>query len=203
MAKKILILFAHPALEKSRVHKRLIKHAEQIDNVIFHDLYQLYPDMDIDVDYEKRLLLQHDIIVMQHPFYWYSAPAIIKQWQDLVLEHGWAYGSGGNALAGKQIMNAISCGGSKEVYSKEGRNRYTIKELLVPFEQTANLCGMQWLPPFVVHGTHKLNDTDIELHACQFEEMLIGLESGRITAGEWQQVVYMNDLNPIPTPLQS
>jgi glutathione-regulated potassium-efflux system ancillary protein KefG len=200
---KILILFAHPALEKSRVHKKLMKHAKQLNNVSFQDLYQVYPDMDIDVAHEKKLLLQHDIIVMQHPFYWYSAPAIIKQWQDLVLEHGWAYGSGGNALAGKMILNAISCGGSKEVYRKEGRNRYTIKELLVPFEQTAILCHMHYLPPFVVHGTHKLNDTDIDLYALQYEEMLIGLESGRITAGEWQQVTYMNDINPISTTLQS
>ena len=200
---KILILFAHPALEKSRVHTKLIRHVKQLNNVNFHDLYQVYPDLDIDVEYEKKLLLQHDIIVMQHPFYWYSAPAIIKQWQDLVLEHGWAYGSGGNALSGKKILNAISCGGSKEVYCREGRNGYTIKELLVPFEQTARLCHMEWLPPFVVHGTHKLIETDIELHAVQYEEMLIGLAGGRITAAEWQRVAYMNDLNPIPTPLQS
>ncbi|MEP7141766.1 MAG: NAD(P)H-dependent oxidoreductase [Ferruginibacter sp.] len=200
---KILILFAHPALEKSRVHKKLMRRAKRLNNVSFHDLYQVYPDLDIDVAHEKKLLLEHDIIIMQHPFYWYSAPAIIKQWQDLVLEHGWAYGSGGNALTGKPILNAISCGGSREVYRREGRNRYTIKELLVPFEQTAHLCHMDYLPPFVVHGTHKLIDTDIELHASQYEEMLIGLEGGRISANEWQQVTYMNDLIPIPTPLQS
>ncbi len=200
---KILILFAHPALEKSRVQKKMMRHAKEVDNITFHDLYQAYPDMDIDVAQEQKLLLQHDLIIMQHPFYWYSAPAIIKQWQDLVLEHGWAYGSGGSALAGKQIMNAISCGGSREVYCREGRNRYTIKELLTPFEQTAFLCQMEWLPPFVVHGTHKLNDADIDLYACQFEEMLIGLQGGRITPDEWQQVSYMNDLNPIPASFQS
>ncbi|MCW3093548.1 MAG: oxidoreductase [Ferruginibacter sp.] len=200
---KILILFAHPALEKSRVHKRLIRPVKQLENVSLHDLYQVYPEMDIDIAYEQKLLLQHDIIIMQHPFYWYSAPAIIKQWQDLVLEHGWAYGSGGTALTDKKIMNAISCGGSKEVYNREGRNRYTITELLVPFEQTAHLCHLQYLPPFVVHGTHKLKDPDIELYAVQYEEMLIGLANDRITAAEWQQVSYMNDLNLIPKILQS
>ncbi|MEJ7586381.1 MAG: NAD(P)H-dependent oxidoreductase [Ferruginibacter sp.] len=200
---KILILFAHPALEKSRVHKSLIWHARQLPGISFHDLYQVYPDLDIDVVYEKKLLLTHDLIILQHPFYWYSAPAIIKQWQDLVLEHGWAYGPGGNALAGKQIMNAISCGGSREVYNKEGRNRYTIKELLAPHEQTAHLCQMEFLPPFVVHGTHKLNDTDIELYGRQYAEILTSLNNGNVTAAEWQQATYMNDLNLISGPLQS
>ncbi len=153
---KILILFAHPALEKSRVHKRLIRQARGLHHVTLHDLYQVYPDLDIDIDFEQNQLLDHDLVIWQHPFYWYSAPAIIKQWQDLVLEHGWAYGRGGTALANKKIMNAITCGGSREVYSKTGRNRFTIPELLAPFNQTACFCNMLYLPPFVIHDTHKM-----------------------------------------------
>jgi len=200
---KILILFAHPALEKSRIHEKLIRHARQLSGITFHDLYEVYPDMDVDQEREKKLLLEHDIIIMQHPFYWYSAPAIIKQWQDLVLEHGWAYGHGGVALAGKKIFNAISCGGSREVYQKLGRNRFRINELLAPFNQTAFLCHMQYLPPFVVHGSHKLNETDIDLYAVQYEEMLIALLGNRLSPGEWDEVEYMNDLIPLNTVIQS
>jgi glutathione-regulated potassium-efflux system ancillary protein KefG len=200
---RILILFAHPALEKSRVHWKMIRHIKRLPNVTFHDLYQVYPDMDIDTEFEKKLLLQHDIIVMQHPFYWYSAPALIKQWQDLVLEHGWAYGSGGVALANKKIFNVITCGGPREFYQKKGRNRFTINEMLVPFNQTAFLCHMIYMPPFVVHGTHNLSDTDIELHAVQYEELLIAIQSGRITENEWQHAEYLNDLVPIPSIIQS
>ena len=120
---EVLILFAHPALEKSRVHAQLIKQATTIAGVTFHDLYETYPDFDIDVAREQRLLLENDIIIFQHPFYWYSCPAIIKQWLDLVLEHNWAYGPEGKALSGKFAFNVISCGGSKEAYSHEGRNR--------------------------------------------------------------------------------
>ncbi len=200
---KILLLFAHPALEKSRVHKKLVQRVKRLKGITYHDLYQVYPDMDIDVAYEQQLLLQHDLVILQHPFYWYSAPAIIKQWLDLVLEHGWAYGSGGNALAGKWMMNAISCGGSKEVYQREGRNRFTIRELLAPFDQTAHLCQMHYLPPFVVHGTHKLGETDIDLCASQYEELLLCLQDNRITRDEWMPLTYLNDLNPIPAPLQT
>jgi len=93
--KKILILFAHPAMQKSRVNKRLIEPLSNVEGVTFHDLYDSYPDLYIDVEREKSLLLENDIIIFHHPFYWYSSPAIIKEWQDLVLEFGFAYGPGG------------------------------------------------------------------------------------------------------------
>ena len=200
---KVLILFAHPVLEKSRVHACLIRHLHGLKNIRLHDLYEAYPDFDVDVKKEQRLLLEHDIIIWQHPFYWYSAPAMIKQWMDLVLEHNWAYGSEGRMLQGKRILNAISSGGRKEAYAKEGRNRFTIPQLLAPFEQTARLCNMTYLPPFVIHGTHRLEQADIELYAVQYEQLLIALASDRITPEEWSQVSYLNELIPIPEQIQS
>ncbi len=200
---RILILFAHPALEKSRVHRKLIQHAARLSNTTFHDLYQVYPDMDIDVEFEKKQLLQHDVIILQHPFYWYSAPAMIKQWQDLVLEHGWAYGSGGTALTDKKIFNVISCGAPKEVYTPQGRNRFTVNDFLLPFNQTAYLCHMIYMPPFIVYGTHRLNNTEIEVHAAQYEELLIAIQSGKLNENEWQQAECSNDLIRIPTLIQS
>ena len=200
---KLLVLFAHPALEKSRVHARLLHHIRHLPNLSLHDLYEAYPELDIDVEKEKQLLLSHDIIIWQHPFYWYSAPAIIKQWMDLVLEHNWAYGSHGDKLVGKRIFNAISSGGRREAYSATGRNRYTVQQLLAPFEQTALLCGMKYLPPFAVHGTHKLNDADIELYAVQYEQLLVALANDRISEEEYKKVNYLNDLNPIPEQVQS
>lgn len=200
---KILILFAHPAFEKSRVHARLIRHLKGIPNITFNDLYEAYPDFDIDVQREKDLLLAHDVIVWQHPFYWYSGPAIIKQWLDLVLEHGWAYGPGGDQLKGKRIFQCISSGGSREAYRHDGRNRLTVLEYLAPFEQTAKLCQMQYLPPFVIHGTHRISDTDMELCATQYEQLLVALGAGRIEENEWRDIQYLNDLIPLSTTIQS
>ncbi|MGB8190704.1 MAG: NAD(P)H-dependent oxidoreductase [Chitinophagaceae bacterium] len=200
---KILLLFAHPVLEKSRVHACLLRHIRNLDGITFHDLYEQYPDFDIDIKHEQRLLLQHDVIILQHPFYWYSTPAILKQWQDLVLEHGWAYGSKGKMLTGKRIFNVISCGGRKEAYQPGGYNRLTIRQLLGPIEQTARLCNMVYMPPFVVHGTHKLNAADMELYGVQYEQLLIALANDRINEAEWQQADYLNDLIPIPEHIQS
>ena len=96
--KKILINFAHPAKSHSNINKALRKAVETLDNVTVNDLYANYPDFMIDIKREQALCEAHDIIIFQHPFYWYSTPAIIKEWFDLVLEHGWAYGSEGKAL---------------------------------------------------------------------------------------------------------
>lgn len=199
----VLILFAHPALERSRVHATLLKHIRHLEKITLHDLYENYPDFDIDVKKEQDLLLKHDVIIWQHPFYWYNAPAIIKQWQDLVLEHGWAYGQGGQMLKGKQIFNAISCGGTLEAYQEKGKNRFTIRQLLAPFDQTATLCRMDYLPPYVIHGTHKLNMADIETYALQYEQLLVAISNDRLQENEWKSVQYLNEICPIPKAVQS
>ncbi len=200
---KILVQLAHPLLEKSRVQKKMLQHAKMVKGVTFNDLYEHYPDFDIDIKREQQLLLSHDIIIFQHPFYWYSGPAMIKQWLDLVLEHGWAYGKNGKQLQGKSLMVAISCGGSEKSYSAEGRNRFSIRQMLAPMEQTAGLCLMQYLPPYVVFGTHRLQDAEIELHALQYTQILTALKADLIQPGEWQPATLMNELYPIPELLEN
>jgi glutathione-regulated potassium-efflux system ancillary protein KefG len=181
---KVLVLFAHPALEKSRVHKRLVAAVPQHPELTFHDLYEAYPRMDVDVRREQDLLSAHDVVVFQFPFYWYSTPPIVKQWQDLVLEHGWAYGAKGTALRGKTWLCAVSTGGRAEAYQPEGHNRFTVRQLMAPLEQTARLCGMRFLEPWVVYGTHRLTEADIEEAARRYRAMLEGCVSGEVGAGE-------------------
>lgn len=200
---RILVLFAHPALETSRVHSQLIRQIPIQQNITFHDLYEIYPDFHIDIDREQQLLLSHDIIILQHPLYWYSVPPIIKQWLDLVLEHGWAYGATGTALAGKVMMQAITSGGSFDSYNAAGKHKQTLPEYLAAFENTARICNMNYWPPFVVHGTHRISDTDIQLHATQYKQMLLALAADRISAAEREGCFYLNDLFPIPSTIQS
>jgi glutathione-regulated potassium-efflux system ancillary protein KefG len=189
---KILIIFAHPLYEKSRVHKTLVKGIPE--SVRFHDLYEAYPDFNIDIKYEQNLLLEHDIIIWQHPFYWYSVPPLVKQWIDMVLQFGWAYGKGGEALKGKIVFNAISTGGSAEVYSAEGRNKFTIREFLIPIEQTARLCHLNYLPPFVVHGTHSLTEDQMKEYSENYRRLLTLLESEPLNNENYTAVKYLNDL---------
>jgi glutathione-regulated potassium-efflux system ancillary protein KefG len=179
---RVLVLYAHPAPHKSRVHRRLAEAARSTAGVTVHDLYEAYPDFDIDVPAEQQRLLEHDVVVFQHPLYWYSTPALVKQWEDLVLEHGWAYGSRGTALRGKRWMQAVTAGGRAAVYRADGPNRFTVPEFLHPVEQTARLCGMEWLPPFVVHGTHAMTEADIARAADEYRRLLEALRDGDVEA---------------------
>jgi glutathione-regulated potassium-efflux system ancillary protein KefG len=178
----ILVLFAHPAIRRSRVNRRLLEAIRDLDGVTVNDLYEAYPDLDIDIAREQELLVEHDVVVFQHPFYWYSTPAILKEWQDLVLEHGWAYGHDGHALEGKTMLNAMTTGGGEATYSEAGYNRFTVQQLLAPIEQTARLCGMRYLPPFVVHGTHSLTDAEVERAAVDYRRVLVALGKGTLDA---------------------
>jgi glutathione-regulated potassium-efflux system ancillary protein KefG len=179
-ATRFLVLFAHPAFQKSRVNRVLADAVRELSGVTFHDLYEAYPDFVIDVGREQELLLDHQVIVFHHPFFWYSTPAILKEWQDLVLEHGWAYGSQGTALRGKVMFNVITTGGREEAYQHQGHNRFTIRELLAPMEQTARLCGMEYLPPFVAHGTHRMTPAEMESHGRDYRRLLETIRDGRL-----------------------
>jgi glutathione-regulated potassium-efflux system ancillary protein KefG len=191
---KILVLFAHPALQKSRVNAVMLEAIKDIEGVTLHNLYEEYPDFHIDVKREQQLLVDHDIIIWHHPFYWYSAPAMIKEWIDLVLEHGFAYGRSGTALKGKRLMTAITTGGRKEAYQKDGFNQYTIKEFLAPFNRTVTLCNMEYLPPFVIFGSHLLDDYEIHNSAMEYREVLTALSENKFQDEVIREQEFMNDL---------
>lgn len=193
----VLILFAHPLIEKSRVHGELIRSAKTVRGVTVNDLYERYPEFDINVEKEKKLLIEHDIIIWQHPFYWYSAPPILKQWQDLVLEHGWAYGKKGWALKGKKIFNVFSSGGGKEAYQTGGYNKYPIHEYLRPFQRTAELCNMDYWPPFWISGVHRLSSADIQQHCQQYKNMLTALTHDIFPEDEIKNLELINKLFPL------
>uniref|UniRef100_UPI00321790F0 glutathione-regulated potassium-efflux system oxidoreductase KefF n=1 Tax=uncultured Draconibacterium sp. TaxID=1573823 RepID=UPI00321790F0 len=192
--KKILVLFAHPAFHKSRINKALLQSIQDLEGVTINHLYEKYPDFFIDVKAEQKLLLGHDVIVWHHPFYWYSAPALVKEWMDLVLEHGFAYGTKGRKLEGKWAISVISTGGSKEIYCSTGSNHFTVNQFLVPFNQSATLCRMKYLPPFVVHGSHTLSGNELQQHCRDYREMILTLRDEKYDELVFDQVEYMNNI---------
>lgn len=195
MSRKIVVLLFHPRLEDSRVNAQLAKAALGISNVTVRDMYDLYPTFHVNVSLEKQVLLEHDIIVWQHPFYWYNCPPLMKQWIDLVLEFGWAYGQGGNALNGKWILNALSSGGTFEVYRKDGRNRFTYRELLSPFDQTAFLCRMKYLPPFIVPGANTISRENIDAYEIAYAEYLHFLSTAKFDVEALMQAETFNSIH--------
>jgi putative NADPH-quinone reductase len=148
----------------------MAKIASGVHGVTFVDLYAQYPKLDIDIDVEQDRLLKHDVIIFQFPIYWYSTPSILKEWQDLVLEYGFAYGNTGDKLAGKVFLPVITAGGPDHAYTEQGSNHFRLRALLSPLEQTANLCRMRFVPPFVLfsaHDAHREGRADPHLEGYQ------------------------------------
>lgn len=171
----VLIEFAHPRLEGSRVNRALAEALSHLPEVTWNDLYQRYPDFAVDVEAEQDLLLAHDTVVFLHPFYWYSSPPLLKQWIDLVLEHGWAYGAQGRQVAGKRWLQMLTSGGPQEAYEETGAHRHKLAEFLSPFEQTARLCGMVWLEPHGIHGTHRMSNHRLEVEVARAADRIRAL----------------------------
>lgn len=193
MPNRILIIFAHPLFEKSNANAALVKQIPQSENITFHDLYQEYPEFDIDMKREQQLLLMHDIIIWHHPMYWYSCPPLLKQWIDIVLEHGWAYGKEGKALQNKRLLQVITTGGRRENYSPTGRDRFTIMQLLEPFYQTVQVCNMTYLPPYVVHGTHVMKNQGYDECGKEYNRLLQYIENNDLNISELSKYTYFND----------
>ncbi len=191
---KILVLFAHPLQHKSKLNVQMIRSIEGVEGITVNDLYNTYPDFFIDVKKEQELLMAHDIIIWHHPFYWFSAPAIIKEWFDLVLEYGFAFGSEGNALVGKSSMSVVTTGALKDVYNAENANRFELKDYLLPYQQSSLLCKMNYLPPFAVHGSHLLSNQQIERAAAVYKQVLIALRDEKFSLEEIQQFNYTNEM---------
>ena len=142
---KVLLVVAHPNIASSIGNKTIIAKFKTLHpDVEIDELYKLYPDFKIDVKREQEKLLRADYIILQFPMFWYNAPALMRQWFESVLEHGFAYGSKGKALEGKKLILSITTGSPTEDYKPGGKQSYTIDELTKGFHQLANLCSMKW-----------------------------------------------------------
>ena len=179
-AQDVYVLAAHPAWRESRVNLRLMDAAKATTRVRVQDLYSSYPDYTIDVHAEQTALARAQLVVLLHPIQWYSMPALQKLWLDDVLTYGWAYGDGrhndgtvsGRALAGKDLWLVATTGGPGHSYHPQGYNRYFFEAFLPPYEQTAAVCGMRFLPPLILHGAHDQSPEALAAHVQTFSDRL-------------------------------
>ena len=165
---KVLVNVFHPNLATSTINRHWVETLQTQAAVTLNLHYHEYPHWQIDIAREQALLREHDRIVFQHPFFWYSTPPLMKKWFDDVLTYGWAYGPNGTALHGKEWVSAISTGGPAGSYQAGGYNNYSMSELLKPLQQTAQLIGMKFLPAFIFQGAVQATPDDIAQSAQDY-----------------------------------
>jgi glutathione-regulated potassium-efflux system ancillary protein KefF len=170
--RSIYLLAAHPHWRDSRANRALLEAAREVPGVDANDLYASYPDYAIDVEAEQARLARADLLVLLHPIQWYSMPPLQKLWLDEVLSYGWAYGGGGSALEGKDCWLVATTGGPERSYHPQSYNRYFFDAFLPPYEQTAALCGMRFLPPLLFHGARRATQEELLAHVEVFKDRL-------------------------------
>ena len=177
---RLLVYYAHPGHRYSTANIAMLKQAQKVSGITLVDLYAEYPRFEIDINREQGRLLDHDVILFQFPLFWYSTPSLVKEWQDLVLEHGFAYGVDGDRLAGKKMMVAITAAGPANAYTHEGYQGYDLRTFLRPIQQTAHLCHMDFPAPYVLYASLKAPEKGLELsHAEGYRKLLEAIRDDR------------------------
>jgi len=180
------VLAAHPHWRDSRVNRRMLAAARAVPGIDVNDLYGSYPDFAIDVEAEQARLAKADLVVLVHPIQWYSMPALQKLWVDDVLGYGWAYGPGGTALQGKDLWLVATTGSPEAAYHPQNYHRYFFDAFLPPYEQTAALCGMRFLPPLLLHGAHKVDEAEVAAHETVFAQRIASYP-------DWPELEHLSD----------
>lgn len=170
-----LLVYAHPYPDRSRANHALVAAVSDLPGLLLHSLYERYPDFDIDVSREQELLTEHDLIILQHPMYWYSVPGLLKHWFDKVLLRGWAYGGGAQALRNKRCLWVCTTGGDTAAFTPEGMHAFAFESFVPAIEQTARFCGMQWIEPTIVHAAHRVSQAELDRAALDYRKKLQNL----------------------------
>ncbi|WP_088105795.1 NAD(P)H-dependent oxidoreductase [Halalkalibacter urbisdiaboli] len=168
---KILVILAHPSIEQSKLNAHLKSAILKQPDITINELYKEYPDENIDVKREQRLLEEHERIIFQFPNYWYSYPSLLKKWFDDVLERGWAF-KGRHALNGKEFGVAISSAFTPEDYRYDGLNRHTIEQIMAPFYATCNFIRAKSLPIFKTFADLMETEDDLDQQSQKYLEYL-------------------------------
>lgn len=172
MSARVLVLYAHPHPHLSAVNRKMVQAIKDLPNVELVDLYECNPDFNFDLQAEQRRAEQADLLVFQYPLHWYGMPGLLKQWIDVVLTRGWAYGHERHALRGKDFMLAVTTGGSQHDYQEQGLHGHTFNAFLPPLRQTARFCGMHWQPPLILHAARRSDPAALAAHLEHYRHLL-------------------------------
>ncbi|MEM1320269.1 MAG: NAD(P)H-dependent oxidoreductase [Bacteroidota bacterium] len=87
------------------------------------------------------------------------------------LEYGFAYGSTGDRLKGKDLQLIISAGGQEKYYS--GFDIYcTIYDLMRPLQLTANLAQMNYAVPVWMYRADSATEETIRAYGQQWIDLI-------------------------------
>ena len=166
--KNVVVISGHTNLSASVANKTILDTLNKsLPAAEIVKLDELYPDYKINVEAEQQKLLRADIVVLQFPLFWYSAPSILGRWMEETFQHGFSHGRTGDKLKGKKLILSFTTGAPEEAYSHDGAMGFTLDEFLCCFKATCRLTQMEYCGAIHTCGVSYGNRTTPELIAQQ------------------------------------
>ena len=168
----VLVIYSHTYHSQSHAGKAILEVLEAQPGITVRKLEELYPDnRPIDIAAEQAALVAADVIVFQHPLFWFATPALMKRYIDEVFQYGFAYGTGGDKLKGKKFIHSYTTGSGAATY--EGTEFDTA--LVAPLKCTAAYTQMDYVGAFPLYGQLSLTNPNIAQEAREHAEKLVSL----------------------------
>lgn len=173
---KVLIINGHPKPHESYTQRFFYESVATEETVDFVEL----SEMTLENKNARVDLTTYDRILLQFPIYWYSAPALLKQWIDETFRSTMPY------LKHKEFGVIVFFGSAQHKFGSGNAERYTIDEMLKPFEMLANYFEMHYLPPFAVFQFSYLTDIKRKQLLVAYQQHVTGEKQQSFTQkGQW------------------
>lgn len=164
-----LLILAHPYYAQSIANKAIVEElVKTYPDLEVRDIFQLYPDYQIDVSAEQEALLRHDTIILQYPMFWFNMPAILKLWFDEVFTYQFAYGSQGDKLKDKKVIISMTVGQTEANMVSDQEN--LIDSFLKAVQYSIQYTQMQLSNTFLLYDVSPLSgnaESEIKLKAVE------------------------------------
>lgn len=178
---KTVIIVSHPVIQSSSMQQFLMETVTSCkEEVVVRHIDTILKQNNtghFDKQVELAVIQEANRIIFQFPFYWYSCPAVMKQWIDEVMDHKLI-----QQFGRKQFGIVTAVGVSKDKYVAGGREQFTIDELLRPFQALACTMGWEYLPVMAIHQFTYMTELEKQLLLVDYlryvtQENLYGFEA--------------------------
>ena len=174
---KVLIVFTHPnpnsfnhaLLEKTKVglkqsgHEVRVKnlYQEKFNPVLYSDdLSQLHNDnIPTRIDAEQKQLLWADGLIFIYPLWWFTPPAMLKGWFDVVLSHGVAFEYSNKGVTGllkhKKALVLITAGATEDWFQQNDALEISYRPIT---DGTLAFCGIENVSHEIYYDVVNISD---------------------------------------------
>lgn len=154
---KTLVVIAHPAIETSVVHcqwRAALR--QQPERFQVRELYQVYPDGELNIAQERALIAEHGDLVLQFPIGQGNKPPLanplLSQWQAVFVPVK-ASATVDPLFQQRTLLMAVTADVAGMRPGQQARYRRRLQQFLFPFQMNALSANAHYRDFFAFYGS--------------------------------------------------